>query len=177
MKLKDKIRSSVNNQRGVTSLTFVFAMMFFFWMVLFMIDIFRLTHVYLDAVSIARRATEVVSAQGGICGTVPKNYPTPTTYINSSDMKTYIFDAMVSNGIEEGDVTIKNLTKGESIVLGSGEDIVIDYGEEIEVILRYKFNFESVPDSFDKSMVFKISRRSGSQYKNRLDDWEGEEIL
>lgn len=176
MKLKDKIQSRLNNQKGETSLTFVFAIIFFFWMILFMIDIFRLTHVYLDAVSIARRVTEVVSAQGGVSSNMPKNYPTSETYINSSDMKTYVFDAMVSNGIEDGDVTIKNVTKGESIVLGSGQDIIIDYGEEIEVVLRYKFDFESMPDSFDKSMVFKISRRGGSQYKNRLSDWEGEEI-
>lgn len=176
MKLKDGVISKFKNQKGETSLTFVFAMMFFFWMVLFVIDIFEMTHVYLDAVSIARRITEVVSVQGGVSETMPENYPTSETYINSSKMKTYVFNSMVENGVEEGDVTIKNLTKGESVVLGSGEDIVIDYGEEIEVVLRYKFSFKSMPDTVDKSMVFKISRRSASQYKNRLSDWEGEDI-
>lgn len=175
--MKQSIVSKIKNNKGETTLVFVFAMMFFFWMVLFMVDMFRLTNIYLDAVSLTRRVTEVVSTQGGVLKTVPTNYPTPSTYTTVSEMASVINSTMSGNGIEEGDVTIRNLETGGTMRVTAGANgISIDYGDEIEVSLRYKFKFESMPDFADSSMVFKITRKAGSQYKTRDSGWEGEEV-
>lgn len=175
--MKKKLIDKIKNKKGEANLTFVFTMIFFFWMVLFMIDIFRLTYVYLDAVSVVRRVTEVVSTQGGVSPTTPVNYPTPSSYINSENMKDYVYKTMSRNKVVEGDITITNKSTGESIVLNdANKNIVIDYGDEIGVELRYGFDFESMPDIIDKKMVFKITRVGSSQYKTRTSDWAGETI-
>ena len=175
--IKD-IKKYIKNKKGETSLMFVFSMIFLFWIILFIIDLFRLTYVQLDAVSVVREALEIVSEQGGLSdvgrANYPTQYPSQRTYVGSRELAKFINGTMLDKGIERGDVAI--ISGNNSTPLNEFTDVKIDYGEEVTIRLRYKMNFISLPDSAEKEdKVFKIVRRGRSKYKHRdAEGWEGD---
>ena len=175
------IRKLVKNKKGEISLVFVFAMIFLFWLIMLIIDLFRLTSIHLDATSMVREVVEIVSNQGGVSTRAPQQYPSQSTYVTSSELTKFVHDTMLDAGIEEGDIYITKTedASGNTItnkIISENTNIEIDYGKPIEIRLRYKMNLISLPDnSALDNIVLNITRKTTSKYKHRNgSDWEGD---
>lgn len=181
-KIKD-IQRLLKNKKGELSLVFVFAMIFIFWLIMLIIDLFRLTSIHLDATSMVREVVDIIATQGGISTSAPSQYPAQSTYITSRELTKFVHDTMLDAGIEEGDIYITRTEdeNGQAVtnkVIGESTNIEIDYGKPIEIRLRYRMNFISLPDnSALDNIVMNVTRKTASKYKHRNGtDWEGDGI-
>lgn len=175
--MKVKIKKHINNlknKKGEVSLTFVISMLFIFMIIMFFVDIFRMTYVYMDAASIAKEVTEIVSIQGGLADTPPESYPDKANYVKRSEVYNHVFDSMAGKKIDKGDLIIdykkKDGTTGSYKLGSSPVNLEIDYGAGIEVKLRYQFDFVSLPDAWESSStVYEVKRKAKSQFKHRTE--------
>lgn len=177
-----KIHKYINNKKGETVIIFVLSMLFLFWVMLFIIDLFRLTYIQLDATSLMREAVDIVSNQGGISTSAPSQFPTDRVrYITSKEVSDLVNETMVNKGVSRGDVYLfyveKETKKEKEAVLNETTNVAVDYGDEIKIRLRYGFDFISIPNPKDKDydMVLNITRTTLSKYKHRNDSdgWDG----
>ena len=176
-----RLKEYLKNKKGETNLIFVFSMLFLFWIILFIIDLFRLTYIQLDATSLMIEVADIVSSQGGISTQAPSQYPSGRVkYINSEAVNKLVNNTMARKGVLNGDVTIRGEKVGggvEEVRLNNNTDISIDYGNEIVTELRYGFDFISIPNLSNRTydMVLTISRTTVSKYKHRNENnvWEG----
>lgn len=180
VKIKN-IRKIMQNKKGELSFVFVFAMIFIFWLILLVIDLFKLTSVYLDSASMMREVVEIVSNQGGVSPSVPNQYPSQSTYVNSKDLTKFVHNTMLDAGVEDGDIYILETedidgNKITNKIINEGTNIEIDYGKPIKMRLRYKVNFISLPDNSTlDNIILSISRKTTSKYKHRNGkEWEGD---
>lgn len=168
-----KLQKYLRNRKGEGSLTFVFSVLLLFAIILFVIDIFRLTYTQLEVTSMMKEIVDVVSSQGGVSTSAPSQFPTSKIkYMSSSELNSLVNKTMVNKGIERGDMTIT--AGGESVSLNSSTNITVDYGEPIEIKLRYGFDFISIPKLKDKpyDMVLSLDRVTRSKYNHREDSTE-----
>lgn len=179
MRLLDKLKKHLKEKRGEASLLFMFSMIFIFWIILFMIDLFRLTYIQLDATSLMREVVDIVSSQGGIDKDAPDQFPKDRiTYITNAEVEKLVNNTMLDRGVERGDLSFVGAGPGgEDVPINASTKIEVDYGDDMTVRLRYGFDFLSIPTQGDKgyNIVLNITRTTRSKYKHRDSEtkWEG----
>lgn len=179
------IKKILKNKKGEIHLTYMITMLFLFWLLMLIIDVFRLTSSYLDIVDMVREITEVSASQGGYEDRAPDQFPIDGMYVTTSDLQKVVTDKMKDWNIKRGDLEfrVKKEVNGVDMVqstwkMGSNTTgFRADYGSDIEVRLRFAFNFFSLPSGWtERNMVFTVSRNTKSQYKHRSSDWVGDEF-
>lgn len=179
------IKKILKNKKGEIQLTYMVTMLFLFWLLMLIIDVFRLTSSYLDIIDMVREITEVSASQGGYESNAPDQFPIEGMYVTTSDLNRVVRDKMQAWNIRKGDLEFKVIREENGVDrvqstwrMGSNSrGFTADYGSDIEVRLRFAFKFISLPANWtEKNMVFTITRNTKSQYKHRSSDWIGDEF-
>lgn len=179
------IKKILKNKKGEIQLTYMITMLFLFWLLMLIIDVFRLTSSYLDVVDMVREVTEVSASQGGYENSAPEQFPIEGMYVTTSELNRVVRDKMRSWNITRGDLEFRVISEQNGVDMvqstwrmgTNNVGFTADYGSDIEVRLRFAFRFLSLPASWtERNMIFTITRNTKSQYKHRSSDWIGDEF-